>query len=187
MSNGAPNMWRAEYGYCQAVGQPMMGYGMPPLGYGVQYVYPGMYQPNWHFIPVYTEAPTSSKRSKSSKKSSSDPGFKFLVRPDTNLRLMVFKPGTKAAVIASGLSLNEIPPTNGYSVPSKTTFKELVSNLGAPDGSVVFNVHELGDGRWGKGARIDTSKDDGNKALADVGYSTEKPNWVIVEAPRKKD
>lgn len=192
MPNGVPNVWRAGYGYCQAMGPPLMGYGMMPQHFGMHHLYPGAYPPNGYlpsngyFIPVLTEMPVQKKSKKSKSSSNSTPGFKFLARPDTNVRLMVFAPGTKAAVIASGLSLNEVPSVNGYTVPSMTTFKELVTNLGAPEGSVVYNVHEMGNGRWGKGARIDTIKDDGKKALADVGYSTEKPNWVIVEAPKKK-
>ncbi|KAF2101555.1 hypothetical protein NA57DRAFT_72994 [Rhizodiscina lignyota] len=183
--------------------------GPPPPPQGVQYIpvpvplpemIPWMHQPvpvagpaPGYFFPAFTEVETKKKKKDKKTKPSTkapgvQPGFPYLYPKVPHISIHLFAKGTKANELANGDSHYRTPETQCFTVANHTTLKDLVSMLDLKEKSVVYQVHELGDGRWGKGLRIDTG--DGNKGkqtLEDVGWVPDRPIWIIIEKPKKKD
>ena len=206
-----PNTWRAEHGYVQVVQDPFlfpiaptaqqfevqllpmpmsvpqMPIAMPWPMQPQQYPYP--IPPLGQFIPVPIEAKKEKKKEKSkpsTKRPKVKPGFPYLYPRGSVISIHLFAAGTDANELTDGQSHHAVPEISCFSVANSTTFKSLVSMLGLKEKSVVYNINELGDGRWGKGVRIDTAGDDGKKTLEGVGFVPDRPIWLVIQKPKKK-
>ncbi|KAK4691791.1 hypothetical protein P7C71_g5286, partial [Lecanoromycetidae sp. Uapishka_2] len=115
------------------------------------------------------------------------PGWTYLA-PAEHTTIMFVGNGARPCDHPGGYYPWKFPFTK-HKVPSNMTLKELIKQLGCPQGPGTFGVTEmiqLGDGHWAAGSTFTQGGDERDKTLAEVGWTARRdddyPVWLVVKS-----